>query len=81
MAYSSEPSGNKSMAFILGAVVVAVLVLGYFIMGGDVPAPAAVGDGGGNTTVTIENPAPAEPPVAVGTETGAPAAGDAAQNN
>lgn len=32
-------SGNTALAFILGAVVVALLVLAWFVFGGGVPEP------------------------------------------
>ena len=81
MAYSTEASGNKGMAFILGAVVVAVLVLGFFILGGQVPTGApASGEGGGNTSITIENPSAPAPQGDTGAAAPAPAAGSAPSN-
>lgn len=90
MANSSDPGGQRNTAFILGGVVVAVLVLGYFVYGGSTPEPTA-GDDAGNTTVTIDNaapepaapaePAPAEPAAPAPAEPSAPAAGGTTQSN
>ena len=55
----TETSGNSTMAFILGGLVVAVGVIAWFIYGGD--ATPAGGGGGTKTNITIENPAPAAP--------------------
>lgn len=34
----AERTGSTGLAFILGAVVVAVAVLGYFVLGGEAPS-------------------------------------------
>lgn len=44
-------SGSGAQWFIIGALVVAVLVIGFFLFGGDVD-PAS--DGGGNTSISVE---------------------------
>jgi hypothetical protein len=36
---ANNSGGNSGLAFIVGALLVAVLVLGYFVMGGDAPQP------------------------------------------
>lgn len=68
-----EAGGISAMAFILGGVVVAVGIIGYFMYGG---SPKHVGTGSStSTSVTIEAPAPAAtPPAATAPAAPAPAA-------
>ncbi len=64
---ASDNSGKTAMAFILGAVVIAVLgVVVYLWQGGDF-APA--GGGGGSASLTVNTPAPAPAPSGGGTAT------------
>lgn len=64
---------NNSLYFIVGALVIAVLIIGYFMYGGDTvddpdvnvttgepAAPAAGADA--NADITIDTPAPAPAP-------------------
>lgn len=51
----SANSGNTGLAFIVGALFVAVLVVGYFSFGGKVDT-----GGGKDIDVKIETPAPAQ---------------------
>jgi len=51
-----EKSGISGFAFILGGVVVAIAIVGFFLYGGFDGNGAGVGDGG-NTNVNVEMPA------------------------
>jgi hypothetical protein len=74
-----DPRGsNSSLYFIVGALVVAVLIIGWFLYGGNAADPVA-GTGaateapaGGDTNVIVEDAADA--PAAGGTTTTTPAA-------
>ncbi len=59
-----ESSGTGTLAFIIGGLVVAVGVIAWFLMGGDIDSSVTtVPADGGDASVTIENtpaPAPAE---------------------
>lgn len=69
-----EAGGISAMAFILGGVVVAVAIIGYFMYGG---SPKHVDGGSTNTSVTIEAPAASAPattaPAAPAPDAAAPA--------
>ncbi|MEC9369571.1 MAG: hypothetical protein VX871_12870 [Pseudomonadota bacterium] len=52
MADQVNTGGGAGMGMIVGALVVAVLVLGYFVIGGKLP-----GGGGKDVNVKIEAPA------------------------
>jgi hypothetical protein len=80
-----EPRGsNNTLYFIVGALVIAVLIIGWFMYGGDEPdgvddvtveesaAPA------GDTNVTVDTDPPAAEPAAPAAEPAAPAAEPAA---
>ncbi|MCO6382584.1 MAG: hypothetical protein JXQ91_00550 [Vannielia sp.] len=56
-----ESSGTGTMAFIIGGLVVAVGIIAWFLMGGDMDSSVTtVPADGGDASVTIENtPAPA----------------------
>lgn len=58
----TAPSGGNSMLwFIVGGLVVAALVVGYFIMGDGAPSTETSAPAGGDVSVNIESaPAPAE---------------------
>ncbi|TYB87952.1 hypothetical protein [Oceaniovalibus sp. ACAM 378] len=51
-----EKSGISGFAFILGGVVVAIAIVGFFLYGGFDGNGGGVGDGG-NTNVNVEMPA------------------------
>ena len=72
MAENESEKSSTGMAFIVGGLVVAVLVIGYFVLGGEapgtrdvdvdvtVPAPAAPTD----ASPPADSTAPAQPPAA-----------------
>ena len=57
-APSPRGSGNSALYFIVGALVVAVLVIAFFMYGGNVGDGAATSTPpAGDTNVTVEAPA------------------------
>jgi hypothetical protein len=54
MAENESEKSSTGMAFIVGGLVVAVLVIGYFMLGGEMP-------GSKNVDVDISVPAPSAP--------------------
>ncbi|MGV8986251.1 MAG: hypothetical protein ACOH2H_08215 [Cypionkella sp.] len=58
----TESAGTSTLAFIIGGLVVAVAVIAWFIYGGDI-TPKSGGDAG-NTSISIDNAAPAPAPAA-----------------
>ncbi|MBS8227882.1 hypothetical protein [Vannielia litorea] len=75
-----ESSGTGTMAFIIGGLVVAVGVIAWFLMGGDIENGTAttVPADGGDASVTIENTAPAPTDDGAAMETAPATDGDAA---
>jgi len=64
MAENEQEKSSAGMAFIVGGLVVAVLVIGYFVLGGEVPGTRDV-----DVDITVPAPtapadstAPAQPP-------------------
>ena len=54
MAENESQKSNTGMAFIVGGLVVAVMVIGYFVLGGEMP-------GSKNVDVDINVPTPSAP--------------------
>lgn len=56
----SPSSGGGSMLwFLIGGLVVAVVVVGYFVMGNSMPTASTAAPSGGNVSVNVETaPAP-----------------------
>lgn len=66
MAENEQEKSTTGMAFIVGGLVVAVLVIGYFVLGGEIPGSRDV-----DVDVTLPAPTapadstvPAQPPAA-----------------
>jgi hypothetical protein len=73
------PSGNGGMLFVLGAIVVALGIVLWYVLGGAGMQTGAAGSST-STSVTIEAPAataPAAEPAAPAAEPAAPAPADA----
>jgi hypothetical protein len=54
MENNESQKSNTGMAFVVGGLVVAVLVIGYFVLGGEMP-------GSKNVDVDVNVPAPSAP--------------------
>ena len=54
MAENETEKSSTGMAFIVGGLVVAVMVIGYFVLGGQMP-------GSKNVDVDVNVPAPSAP--------------------
>ena len=54
MAENESEKSSTGMAFIVGGLVVAVMVIGYFVLGGQMP-------GAKNVDVDVNVPAPSAP--------------------
>jgi hypothetical protein len=74
MAENESEKSNTGIAFVVGGLVVAVLVIGYFVLGGDLP-------GTRNVDVDISVPTPEAPIEATppSTTTQPPASGSTTQ--
>lgn len=68
--YTTDTGGNRNMGFIIGAIVVALLVIGFLVFGDGM-------DGGTDTgnSVDIDNTAPVDGTATDGDTTTAPATG------
>lgn len=56
----ASSGGGATLWFLIGALVVAVVVVGYFVMGEGIPETTSSAPSGGNVSVNVETtPAPA----------------------
>jgi hypothetical protein len=75
MAENESQRSSTGMAFVVGGLVVAVVVIGYFVLGGEMPGSSKV-------DVNINAPAPTAPVEATppaGSTTQPPASGSTTQ--
>lgn len=57
---TSKSGGGSMLWFLVGGLVVAVLVVGYFVLGNGMPTINSSAPAGGNVSVNVETaPAPA----------------------
>ena len=61
---TAPTSGSGMLWFIVGGLVVAIVVVGYFVMGQGLPSSGAAAPAAGDVSVTIDSAPAADAPAA-----------------